>query len=241
MWRSRVLSVSDDEIVLERPAVVGKVFDFAVGTPVVGIIAVGQNRWMFRSSVLGTNGSRPGLGGFFNSMRIRMPDSVERCQRRDSLRTSTAALNLPEVECWPLRDPTTVVAAEVANRALITGAESSGQPLVSSELLLPDVGPSFKAKLMNLGGGGMGLQVAKSDASGTGRSPLLWVRVDLRPAIAAPLGVTARIAHTHMDHEQNHYLGLAFEFSFNPAHREFVTSQLTRCVEGIVAGARAAA
>lgn len=241
MWRSRVLSVSDTEIVLERPAAVGKIFDFAVGTPLVGVIAVGQNRWMFRSAVLGVNSARPGVGGFFNSMRIRMPEKVDRCQRRDFLRTPTASLSLPEVECWPLRDPTSVVAAEVANRAMIAAAEATGQAPVLSELTLPDVGPSFRARLMNIGGGGIGLQIPKEDVSATGRSPLLWVRLDLRPSVAAPLGITTRIAHTHMDHEQNLYMGLAFDFSFNAGHKDFVSSQLERCVANLKADPRRAA
>lgn len=238
MWRSRVYSVSDREIVLERPAAVGKVFEFAPGTSVVAIIAVGQNRWMFRSTILGAAAGRPGATVPFSSMRIAMPESVERCQRRDSFRTPTATLQLPEAECWPLRDPTSVVAAEVANRAMIAAAEAIGQAPVLGELTLPDVGPSFKARLMNIGGGGIGLQVPKSEVASTGRSPLLWIRVDLRPSVAAPLGFTTRIAHTHIDHEQNIYLGLAFDFSFNAGHKEFVCRQLERCVADLMGPSR---
>ncbi len=233
MWRTRVFAVSDSEIVLERPAAVGKVIDFLPGTSVIGVIAVGQNRWMFRSEILPAGPGRPGVNTPFNSMRIAMPTSVERCQRRDFFRTSTASLSMPGVECWPLKDPITVVSAEVANRAMIVAAEINGQAPITSELTLPDVGQSFRARLMNIGGGGIGLQVARADISSTGRSPLLWVRLDLRPMIAAPLGLTTRIAHTHVDHEQNLYIGLAFDFSFNASHKDFVSQQLERCVAGI--------
>ena len=46
--------------------------------------------------------------------------------------------------------------------------------------------------------------------------------MDLRPDIAAPIGVTTRLAHTHIDSAHNLYAGLAFDFSHNLSHRKFV-------------------
>ena len=65
--------------------------------------------------------------------------------------------------------------------------------------------------------------------------------MDLRPEIPAPLAVTARLAHTHIDSEQNLYAGLAFDFAFNPAHREFVLALLARYVDSLQSPQRTSA
>jgi hypothetical protein len=208
----------------------------------VGVMTVGQNRWMFHSRVLGpADGPTP--FGRQLGVRIVMPESVERCARRDFLRISTAELHLPTVDCWPLLDPTTVTAPELANRARILDLErgdgASGSDHRDS-ILLPEVGPPFAARLMNLGGGGVGLLVGKDEASAADKSRLVWMRINLMPHIRAPLAITARIVHTHLDSSQNLYLGAAFEFAFHAGHREFVVDQVTRYVERVQVSARAA-
>lgn len=57
---------------------------------------------------------------------------------------STAELRLPNVTCWPLLDPTSAVAAEIANRALITEMIRNGSPATPTReepFVMPDVGP----------------------------------------------------------------------------------------------------
>jgi hypothetical protein len=67
------------------------------------------------------------------------------------------------------------------------------------------------------------------------------MRLDLRPEIAAPLGITGRVAHTHLDHEQRLHLGLAFDFSFNLGHKDFVIGQISGYVNRLTGDARHAA
>jgi hypothetical protein len=130
----------------------------------------------------------------------------------------------------------TVVAAEVANRALINALCESG---VASEtgakepILLPEVGPKFPARLMNVGGGGAGLIIAPGDTAAVDRARLYWIRIHLMPHVAAPLGITARLVHTHIDSTQSLYAGMAFEWSFNPGHHDFVVEQIGRCAQSI--------
>lgn len=237
VWRVRLLALGADEVLVEQPSAAGRVLALAPGTPVTGMIVVGQNRWSFssrvRSDVSGEFAGRAGL-------RIEMPQRVDRCTRRQFERADVAGLRTPLVECWPLLDPSSVIAAEVANRALVVDAERSGEVAFSiadeasplpEALVLPEVGPKFQARLANIGGGGMGLIVPREHAQPIDRSRLLWLRVDLRPIVRAPLGITAKIAHTHLDSAQNLYAGLAFEFSFHPAHREFVVAQMERFVK----------
>lgn len=236
IWRVRVLAVGEKEMLVERPAAIHQPFDVAPGTKLVVVMSIGQNRWMFRSRVLGpADGPNPWqtrLAG----LRLELAEKAERCPRREFMRTSTSSLSLPQVQCWPLLDPTSVVAAEAANRAAIMGENTPGGPIA-----MPNVGPGFTARLMNLGGGGLGLLVDKSESTKVDSSRLIWMRVDLRPWISEPLAVSGRVAHTHADSEQNLHAGIAFEFSFNAEHKDFVINQMTRCAERLQESARAAA
>src|SRR5690606_35522327 len=93
-------------------------------------------------------------------------------------------------------------------------------------ILLPDVGALFEARLVNISGGGLGLVVSRDNAAAVSQRPFLWLRFDLRPHIPHPIAVTARVAHTHLDSSQNLYAGLAFDFTHNPEHRQFVVDLL---------------
>lgn len=234
VWRVRILRLNDREIMVERPAAMGHSFSLPVGTSIIAAMSVGQNRWMFRTTITGESGRATNSHG---GLTLAMPEHVERCSRRSAFRVSTAEMRLPLVTCWPLLDPASVVAAEVANRAAILDAQSATAPALhladDSALVLPEVGPSFPAKLMNLGGGGVGLLIERADQSAAERSRLLWLRVDLRPRIALPIAMTARVVHVHNNSEGQLYFGAAFDFAFHEAHREFVVSQMTRYVDGL--------
>jgi hypothetical protein len=76
----------------------------------------------------------------------------------------------------------------------------------------------------------LGLIVPPGEASGLDRARFLWMRVDLRPDAPAPIAMTGRLVHTHIDSAQNVHAGLAFEFGFHAAHREFVVEQISAVV-----------
>jgi hypothetical protein len=226
VWRVRLAGMSDEHLVIEQPSAAGQWIDLEPGVSIVAGIAIGQNRWMFHTRVL------PRLKSFPpRTVRLAAPTAVERCQRRNFFRISTVELNLPRVECWALLDPSSVVAAEVANRARIMDLVRGGGRAPAADsgedaLTLPEVGPKFGALLMNVGGGGAGLLIDKADAPATERARLFWMRVNLTPIIPAPLGMTGRLVHTHIDSAQNLYAGMAFEWAFHPSHRDFVIDQI---------------
>lgn len=234
IWRVRVAGIQGEQILIEPPCALGQAVRLDEGVNLIAIMSIGQNRWMFHTRTLPPVRA-PGAQFREPVLRIAMPETVERCMRRNFYRISTAELAPAHVECWPLLDPTTVIAAEVANRAQILEWEK--QPDLgyapdsrSEPLVMPEVGPMFHGRLANIGGGGAGLLIDKSDAGAVERPRLFWLRVDLTPHIVAPIGLTARLAHTHVDSSQNIYAGLAFEFGFNPGHREFVVDQMCRYV-----------
>lgn len=233
IWRVRVLSISETEILVEQPSAAGSWIDLQAGVRLIAVLAIGQNRWMFHTRVVGP-GAGSGRGCPVRTLRLVMPTNVERCQRRNFFRISTAELSLPHVDCWSLLDPSTVGPAELANRAHIQeliDTSSVERPRTHGEpMILPEVGPKFGSRLMNLGGGGVGLILDPSEASAIDRARLYWLRIHMMPHIPAPLAMTARLVHTHIDSTQCVYAGLAFEWAFNAGHREFVIEQIGRAV-----------
>lgn len=230
VWRVKLMGLTDTEILVEPPCALGRSIDIATGIELVSAIAIGQNRWLFRTVVLGAKDisahPRP-----MRALRLRMPDNVERSSRR-TLRVDTTGLHLPEVEIWPLLDPRSVVVAERWNEVAIETAlegEACPEP-ADPESLMPTVGPKFLASLMNLGGGGIGLRVAHEDAANFSRHRVFWTRLALKPELPVPICASAKLVHTHIDSEQCTYAGLAFDFTFNPSHERFVAEQIRRYI-----------
>ena len=231
IWRAKLISLSENEILVEMPTAAGEPLPLEEGVALLGIIAIGQNRWMFRTSCLGSvthrSNGRDGLG-----LRLCMPNTVERCQRRRDYRITTDSLELPEISAWPLLDPRSVVLPErmcqLRMERHISG-DTSPEALPEQHVM-PDVGPAFKATLVNIGGGGVGLQVPAGEASGIGRHRLHWLRFPLPGLDSPPLCVTAKLMHWHLEAGNTTYMGLMFDFSFNPSHKRFVTQQITRAV-----------
>lgn len=237
MWRVRLLNVTDTELLVDQPSAAGQPVVMAKNLELVALMTVGQNRWIFRTKTLGAAPLFPGARA--SGLRLAAPEKVERCYRRDFLRVSTAELRLPRVDCWQLLEPSSVVMAEAANKERILRAIQTGKVGGDGPDILPEVGPRFSAQLMNVGGGGVGLLVGKDDAAAAGRTKLAWLRVHLEPHVPLGLGITAKLVHTHLDSGQNLYIGAAFEFAFNPSHREFVVNQIVRYVDALSKGGQA--
>ncbi len=224
VWRVKIVGLSDDAIVIEPPAAFGDTVPLRPGIELVAAMTIGQNRWMFLSRTIA---AKPAMGNAPGRFVLAMPETVERCTRRSFYRVSTAEQRLPAVQAWPLFDPLSVVAAETANRVRIVDTLEGAPPpsasqVASDSFLLPDVGSPFSGRLLNISGGGLGVLVNHEDIQTATSRSFLWLRMDLRPIIPEPVAVTGRIAHTHMDSTQALYLGVAFDFAANPAHRQFV-------------------
>ncbi len=235
VWRVKMVRMTESTIVVEPPAACGATIPLGAGVRLVAAMTIGQNRWMFHTQTLGqvdAGAGRPKL------LVLQMPSNVERCTRRGFYRISTADLKLPRVECWPLLNLSSIRAPEAANRAQIndllrTNAVLGVEIDEAESILLPEVGPMFKAQLLNVSGGGLGLLLNNDDSRVLGSRPFLWLRLDLRPDIPAPIAVTARVAHTHIDSGANLYAGLAFDFTHNIEHRAFIVEQFAQYIQSI--------
>jgi hypothetical protein len=236
VWRVRLLKVTPDEIIVEPPTTLGEVIRVETGINLMAVLAVGQNRWMFTTSHLGPTEFRNGNGRTMTALRLRLPESVERCQRRSHDRVETTSLILPEVDVWPLLDPKSVLPAERANElqfeddrnGLATGDRGKGS---DDESLMPEVGPRFTTTLLNIGGGGVGLRVKPEDAPSMARHKVFWIRFSMPPEMTTPICATAKLAHTAVNSSQQTYAGMAFDFSFNPVHQGFVVEQIRRFIQ----------
>ena len=240
VFRAKLLDLRDDVLCIETPSALGEAIDFEVGLRLVGIIAIGQNRWTFQTTCQGisnlvtSNWKGPAL-------HLDMPASVRRCQRRRDYRLDTTGLALPGVSIWPLLDPKSVVLAERVNEASFLrerdALSSSDDPatlnsLLQDEPLLPEVGPSFPGLLVNLGGGGVGVLIDSDHSALLHRAPVFWTRFSLEPHVQAPVCSTTRLVHTHIRSDKRVYAGFTFDFSSNPSHKRFVVQQIVRAIAG---------
>lgn len=226
VWRVRLHSFDDTIMTIEHPGALGHSFPIEVGSPLIGVITVGQNRWMFRSKVVRVGG-QPGAG---KTLVVEMPESVERCTRRAFGRTSIGEISLPKVEMWPLLNPTSATPVESASRVLIEQLRSdgSGTNERTADLMLPEVGPGTSGVLANIGGGGVGLILDPEQRSALTSAAVYWLAIDLRPSCPAPVMMAARMAHQHIDSGQSLHAGLAFDFDRSIDHQHFVLDEVDR-------------
>ncbi len=238
VWRVRILDLNETSIAVESPSVAGRTLKVQPGAELIATISVGQNRWMFVTRAQGYRVCRSRFGTEVAGLTLDMPVHVERCTRRQANRVSTAQVNLPDVQVWPLLDPASVVAAETANKALVLESMTPGNTLAPTSepdspesILLPQVGPRFQAQLQNVSGGGLGLILNPGEASAADRHHAFWLRIDLRPQIPVPVAVSARRVHCHLDSNGQTYAGMAFDFTFNPSHQRFVTDLFNRYID----------
>lgn len=237
IWRVRILNLTESEILVEQPMTLGQVIEIERGMGLIAILSIGQNRWTFQTECLGSlvvPQTDRRNGGGIAALRLVMPETVQRCQRRNHYRLDTP-LNLPRVDVWPLLDPRSVIPAERAHEIQfdIDMGRLAGQLdslRMDFESVMPEVGPKFAASLLNLGGGGVGLRVEPNEAAALGRHKVFWLRFALPPALKTPICATGKLAHTHMESNHDTYAGMAFDFSFNPAHQKFVVDQICRYI-----------
>lgn len=239
VFRVRLLAVNDREVTIAMPNAAGHAVPLTRNAPIIASFVIGQNRWAFRTTIIAEHAS-PSRGGESAALVLSAPTSVDRCPRRGSARANTAGFNLPNVTCWAVLDPGTIAAAEAANRAEITRAwtqphDASAPAKASQPMLMPEVGPPVTAQLMNLSGGGVGLLLTPDAARAIDRNPFTWLRLDLSPHLPAPLCVTVRRVHTHLDASQMIYLGCSLDFTWSPQGQRFVGDLLSRyvaCLQG---------
>ncbi|NRA58778.1 MAG: hypothetical protein HRU13_11755, partial [Phycisphaerales bacterium] len=85
VWRVRLQAIDDERLVLEQPVALGQTMRLEPGLRLVVSMSIGQNRWMFRTMSI-----EPSAGDMRGLLHILAPTMVERCQRRNFFRATTA-------------------------------------------------------------------------------------------------------------------------------------------------------
>ncbi len=240
VWRVKLLEVGQKELLVSSPGAAGRRVELASELALMASYVIGQNRWAFATTVLGTRPaparSMDGIG-----IALSLPTAVNRCPRRSSDRVSTSNFNLPEVDCWPVLNPDTIAAAESANRAMLTrmwtrpDVPAGSACEASMEHEMPEVGPRVNARLVNISGGGVGLSMTPESYSAIDRSAFTFVRLRLSPHVPAPLCMTVRRAHAKLESDGMMHVGCALDFTWSPESQRFIAELFARymtCVQG---------
>ncbi len=230
--RARVEEIRDDRILLDQPSTLGQPLDLQPGAALVGIISIGQNKWMFATTVIALFPPKAGAFKRSGTIAIKLPTSVERCPRRSFYRVSTLALDLPQVTAAPILEPATVPLAQAATReAFFQKLEDpTADTTETQKFAKPTVGPEFEATLLNVGGGGLALLVSPDAKQNLNKQHLFWTQLPLGNLLPAPLGVAIKLRHTHLDSEQRVEAGFAFDFHADVSHERFIADQLSAYV-----------
>ena len=234
MWRSQLIGLHDEMIEVESPQALGRTVQLKEGAKLVAAFVIGQNRFAFQTTIL----PGPDKTAHTLSLYLAKPESIERCQRLND-RFDLQGLQLPQATMWPLLDPRSVGVAERANE-LAFDSHTRGETVDAGatgggDALMPTMGPSISGTLMNVGGGGVGIRIASSEAGALSRHRIFWIRIAMGNDNPVPLVATGKLVHTHIDSMHNTYAGIAFDFSFNPAHQKTVAAQIARYVERVQA------
>ncbi|MCE9619295.1 MAG: flagellar brake protein [Planctomycetes bacterium] len=231
IWRSQMLALHDNMIEVESPSAIGRTIKLREGVKLNAAFVVGQNRFAFRTSIL----PKPPHFPHSLSLFLAQPESIERCHRKHD-RFDLQGLQLPKATLWTLTDPRSVSLAERANE-LAFEAVSRGENAVpdADHSMMPELGAPIEGTLMNVSGGGVGIQFAPSEAAAISRNRSFWIRIAMGKANPVPIVCRGKLLHTHIDSMQNTYAGIVFDFSFNPAHQKTVAAQIALYVERVQA------
>ncbi len=191
-YRSSVLAIEDEAIVIERTR--QAILDHALkpGQTIECAAMDERSRWEFRTKVIEHTTFDLNSRVQVPAVRIGMPKLVRNGQRRDFFRVSVAGADLSPVVMQPVEDD---------------GETPCGEP--------------FETEMLNLGGGGLGVQMRGGQAVELVRNARYLCRFEL-PTHRSPIEVVAELVHLERGPTGKAYLGLRFEFPSEPL-REMVS------------------
>ena len=223
--KSRVLKMTDQTVLVERPAGLRLPQLVRRDTPLSMILTRKAERWKFDTWVLGHALFQLNARRRVPALKLGCPTTAERFQRRNFYRASTVGLGVGPVEMWPVLDLDSCLAAEQANRRLHEGeGDSEADPgLIDGPD--PALGMNFRANLVNVSGGGLAALVSTRLADLFDEHTLFWVEMRL-PQIDHPLVAVARTVHLQSNRGQPIQVGMAFDFSHDPSHRRFIEERI---------------
>ncbi len=224
-WRVRLLSLSGDQWIVERPPIAGRrTGGLITGATLIGNISQKQRKWSFRTSILRTQLFELNARNRVPALRLSPPRDVGSAQRRSFYRVSTVGAQLPAVNIWPLLDAQTCLAAE--DRMQLVHLDPEASP--NAPLQQPDLGDGFVGSLVDISAGGAALSVEATHAPAFEQHKLFWMEL-LLPTNDYPLLVAADPVHVHHDRVKKVLqIGMEFKHDHNQTYRRFVQENICR-------------
>lgn len=235
-YLARLLDFDDRGFLIERPQGKDAIRFMREGSPIFMLLIDGSQRLELASIVTELTRYQLNERMTVAAARLAMPHDVRSAQRRNYFRVMVSGLKLnpvtfipPEVspeapaEASPEADPAPPeVSPEAEVRPEPTPESSADAPQEDQPI---EVRP-FEAKLLNLGGGGVGVEAPR------------WVRQQLPlcdtyhcrltlPDIEDVITVVGKVVHCRPQQQDTVYLGVQFEFD-DPAQESAVVDQLVR-------------
>lgn len=194
-FRVRLFAYRPAGMVVDRPANPEEAHYFQQGAIVRMLVVDGSARWELMTTVSTRVKFRLNEHSVIPAIVLSRPHEVSSVQRREFFRVSTAAAKLPQVRLLPVK------------HSIETTDSADAQPEAFGPQ--PELRP-FGGVLVNVGGGGMGVEVPAEVAFTLSLCTQYRCVVNL-PSMDKPLEVDCTLVHLETLTGGMHYLGLRFE------------------------------
>ncbi|MCC7205505.1 MAG: PilZ domain-containing protein [Phycisphaeraceae bacterium] len=188
-FRARLLAMPEDGIVIERPFPRIDEHGLDVGGEVLVLLTDHKERWACRCKVLEMTHHPVAGQPEIPAVKLSRPHHVRNAQRRRFYRASTVGITLP----W---------------RVLLRPAQE-----------IPSGGYPIEARLLNIGAGGLGVEIVLADKLSVLGASEFFATLNL-PTVAEPLRLRVRLVHDRPYTDQSHYLGLQMIYDDPSARRQ---------------------
>lgn len=224
-YKVRLLKIDDGQWIVERPFAKAGELGFPDGRGVYGIVHTESHRFGFRSRVAATELFELNDSRRVPVLRLAAPHDVQLVQRRAYYRIPLAAVSLPSVGVWPVRDLSTLREAEYANERLHRLSHSDDPQ--DAVVARPDVGQPLTARLFDLSGNGMALITDMANRPLFSEVERLWIEFNL-PNVEHPIAVVGKVVRVNAFADRELFIGIQFCFDYYKAHQIFVTDHICR-------------
>lgn len=210
--RVRLLACTPEEIVVEMPRGGDAGVYLEPGSTLRILLVDAVGRWEFNTLVTGARIYPSGREGRTMGLRLAPPSTVRSAQRRSYFRVSTESMAIKLVRLVPVEP------AKPASAAHDPQEHHPDSPLFPPQ--------AFTARLLNIGGGGIGVQAPARVAAQVNVVQRYACRLEL-PILSEPLEAPVRVVHRAPVDGGAHYLGLRFDQE-DPAERRKCIDEICR-------------
>lgn len=212
-YRVRLLSL-EGGVLVERPQSADAARYLRDGTVLRVLAAEKDDRWEFVAAVAGQELHALNRATKVPAVRLSPTGAARSAQRRSFFRVSAAGVPLKPVWLRPMEGvkPAPSPAELEANPGQLA-AEPLAAPLYLHE--------PFPTTLLNVGGGGIGVEAPLRVAQQLPRILSYSARLEL-PTLPRAIDVATKLVHLQPRDDGTHYMGLAFEFADPAAKRRDV-------------------